>query len=165
MFCAVGIVCYRNYNTQHSRLSVSECLSCRERHQPSILWGPQEVFSGSRPLRVGYYETDGSTMATPSMSRAVRQTRDLLQKAGHQLVPFTPPSLESALFGLVMRGLLADRGATFLDNFKGDEVDPNLRTQVTTYSCPSWLKSLLSMLVRPLFPRLSMVLETTQGIR
>ncbi|XP_056408012.1 vitamin D3 hydroxylase-associated protein-like isoform X2 [Hyla sarda] len=124
-----------------------------------------EVFSGSRPLRVGYYETDGSTMATPSMSRAVRQTRDLLQKAGHQLVPFTPPSLESALFGLVMRGLLADRGATFLDNFKGDEVDPNLRTQVTTYSCPSWLKSLLSMLVRPLFPRLSMVLETTQGIR
>ncbi|XP_073420040.1 fatty-acid amide hydrolase 1-like isoform X2 [Dendrobates tinctorius] len=81
-----------------------------------------------------------------------------------ELVPFKPPRVESSLFGLAMRGLLADGGSTFLENFKGDRVDENLRTQVTTYSCPSWLKSLLSVLVRPLFPRLSLVLQNTQGM-
>ncbi|XP_069837288.1 vitamin D3 hydroxylase-associated protein-like [Dendropsophus ebraccatus] len=124
----------------------------------------EEVFSSLRPLRIGYYETDGSTMATPSMRRAVLQTRDLLEKAGHKLVPFTPPSVESALIDLIMKGLLADGGATFLDNFKGDEVDPNLKTQVTTYGAPSCLKSLLSVLVKPLFPRLSRVLKTSRGV-
>lgn len=124
-----------------------------------------EVYSSSRPLRIGYYETDDATMATPSMRRAVLQTRDLLEKAGHKLVPFTPPSVESALYELAMRGLLADGGSTFLDNFKGDRVDANLRTQVTTYGYPTWLKRLLSVLVRPLFPRLSKVLQNTQGIR
>ncbi|KAG8545752.1 hypothetical protein GDO81_020379 [Engystomops pustulosus] len=123
-----------------------------------------EVFSSTRPLRIGYYETDGSTMATPSMRRAVLQTKDLLEKAGHQLVQFNPPMVASSLFELAMKGLLADGGSTFLDNFKGDRVDANLRTQVTTYSLPSWLKSLLSVVVKPLFPRLSMVLQNTRGV-
>ncbi|XP_040269384.1 fatty-acid amide hydrolase 1-like [Bufo bufo] len=124
----------------------------------------EEVFSSTRPLRIGYYETDDSTMATPSMRRAVLETKELLEKAGHEVVLFTPPSVERSLYELALRGLLADGGATFLDNFKGDLVDPNLRSQVTTYSSPSWLKSLLSVLVRPLFPRLSMLLENTRGM-
>ncbi|KAM4022197.1 fatty-acid amide hydrolase 1-like [Anomaloglossus baeobatrachus] len=123
-----------------------------------------EIFFSARPLCIGYCETDGSTMATPSMRRAVLQTKVLLEKAGHKLVPFTPPSVELSLFGLSLKGLLADGGSTFLDNFKGDRVDPNLRTQVMTYSFPSWLKSLLSILVRPLFPRLSLVLQNSRGM-
>ncbi|XP_075037654.1 vitamin D3 hydroxylase-associated protein-like isoform X5 [Mixophyes fleayi] len=124
----------------------------------------EKVYSSTRPLRIGFYETDGQTMATPSMSRAVLQTKELLEKAGHKLVPFMPPLVEMSLFELSMKGLLADGGSTFLDNFKGDQVDPNLKTQVTTYSCPSWLKSLLSFIVRPLFPRLARVLQNTRGI-
>ncbi|XP_072275361.1 fatty-acid amide hydrolase 1-like [Pyxicephalus adspersus] len=76
----------------------------------------EKVFSGTGPLRIGYYETDDSTMATPSMRRAVVQTKQLLERAGHQLVSFTPPAVEKALFDLVMKGLLADGGSTFLDN-------------------------------------------------
>ncbi|XP_066454143.1 fatty-acid amide hydrolase 1 isoform X1 [Eleutherodactylus coqui] len=124
-----------------------------------------KVYCSTRPLRIGYYETDGATMATPSMRRAVLQTKDLLERAGHELVPFTPPSVESALFELAMRGLSADGGSTFLDNFEGDGVDANLQTLVTTFRLPSGLKSLLSVLVRPLFPRLSLVLQNTQAMR
>ncbi|KAG9460614.1 hypothetical protein GDO78_020684 [Eleutherodactylus coqui] len=147
-----------------------------------------QVYCSTRPLRIGYYETDGATMATPSMRRAVLQTKDLLERAGHELVPFTPPSVESALFELAMRGLSADGGSTFLDNFEGDGVDANLQTLVTTFRLPSGLKSLLSVLVRPLvsggtgaavaggrssiiyplspqFPRLSLVLQNTQAMR
>ncbi|XP_040190495.1 vitamin D3 hydroxylase-associated protein-like [Rana temporaria] len=124
----------------------------------------EKVYSGTGPLRIGYYEDDGSTMATPSMRRAVLQTKELLEAAGHQLVPFTPPSLERVLYDLVMKGLLADGGATFLENFKGNLVDPNLKTQVATYSIPSWLKSVLSILVRPFFPRMAKSLQTIRGV-
>ncbi|KAM9324610.1 fatty-acid amide hydrolase 1 [Gastrophryne carolinensis] len=123
-----------------------------------------KVYSNTGPLRIGYYETDGSTMATPSMRRAVLQTRELLEQAGHQLVPFSPPSMDAALYELALKGLLADGGSTFLENFKGDEVDPNLKTQVNTYAIPSWLKSLLSFIVWPVFPRLAKVLQNVRGL-
>ncbi|KAM4722933.1 vitamin D3 hydroxylase-associated protein-like [Rhinophrynus dorsalis] len=125
----------------------------------------EEVYSSSRPLRIGYYETDGTTMPTPSMKRAVLETKDLLEKAGHTLVPFTPPSVENSMFELAMKGLLADGGSTFVENFKGDIVDPNLKTQVTMYSLPSWLKTFLSFIVKPIFPRLSKVLHNIKGVR
>ncbi|XP_063283825.1 fatty-acid amide hydrolase 1-like [Pelobates fuscus] len=125
----------------------------------------EEVYSSARPLRIGYYETDGFTMATPSMRRAVLQTKALLEDAGHKLVPFTPPSMETAVFGLTLKGLLADGGSTFLDNFKGDLVDPNLKSQVTTYALSSHLKSLLSFIVKPVFPRLAAVLQYSQEMR
>ncbi|XP_068095690.1 vitamin D3 hydroxylase-associated protein-like [Hyperolius riggenbachi] len=124
----------------------------------------EKVYSSKRPLRIGYYETDDSTLALPSMRRAVLQTKDLLEKAGHEMVPFTPPSPYKALYELAFKGLLADTGATFLDNFKGDQVDPNLKTQVLAYSLPSWLKSFLSVLMKPLFPRMAQLLEVTRGI-
>ncbi|XP_053325975.1 vitamin D3 hydroxylase-associated protein-like [Spea bombifrons] len=125
----------------------------------------EEVYSSSRPLRIGYYETDGFTMSTRSMSRAVLETKVLLEKAGHKLVPFTPPTVEKAVFEFAMKGLLADGGSTFLENFKGDIVDPNLTTQVSTYALPSCLKSLLSFIVKPVFPRLAKVLENTKETR
>ncbi|KAM5125209.1 fatty-acid amide hydrolase 1 [Mantella aurantiaca] len=124
----------------------------------------EEMYSGSQPLRIGYYESDGFTMATPSMRRAIIQTKDLLERAGHQLVPFSIPSIDKALYDLSMKGILADGGSTFLDNFKGDRIDSNLKTQVMTYAIPSWLKSLLSILLRPLCPRMADVLRCIRGV-
>ncbi|KAM8930433.1 vitamin D3 hydroxylase-associated protein-like [Pelodytes ibericus] len=124
-----------------------------------------KVYSSARPLCIGYYETDGFTMSTPSMKRAVLETKVLLEKAGHKLVPFTPPSVEKAVVELTMKGLLADGGSTFLDNFKGDVIDPNLQTQITTYTIPYYLKSFLAFIVKPVFPRLAKVLLNTREIR
>lgn len=124
----------------------------------------EKVYSGTQPLRIGYYEDDDSTMATPSMRRAVLQTKELLEGAGHQLVPLTPPSMERAFYDLVIKGILADGGATFLENFKGNLVDPNLKTQVTSYAIPSWLKSVLSILIRPFFPRMAKSLQSIRGV-
>uniref|UniRef100_A0A8C4YMU9 Fatty-acid amide hydrolase 1 n=1 Tax=Gopherus evgoodei TaxID=1825980 RepID=A0A8C4YMU9_9SAUR len=46
----------------------------------------EEVFSSSRPLRVGYYDTDSFTMPGPSMRRAVLETKQLLENAGHTVL-------------------------------------------------------------------------------
>uniref|UniRef100_A0A6I8PYC5 Fatty-acid amide hydrolase 1 n=1 Tax=Xenopus tropicalis TaxID=8364 RepID=A0A6I8PYC5_XENTR len=128
-------------------------LLCEEMFQldPTIPPLPfnEEIYSSTRPLRIGYYETDDATMATPSMKRAVHETKELLERAGHKMVPFTPPSVEKSMFELIVKGLLADGGSTFLDNFKGDQVDPNLKTQVSTYGLPYWLKIFISFIVKP----------------
>ncbi|XP_045079425.1 fatty-acid amide hydrolase 1-like isoform X1 [Coregonus clupeaformis] len=43
----------------------------------------QQVYQSSKPLRIGYYENDGYTMPSPSMGRALRETKALLERAGH----------------------------------------------------------------------------------
>ncbi|XP_053549510.1 vitamin D3 hydroxylase-associated protein isoform X2 [Bombina bombina] len=125
----------------------------------------EEVYSSSKPLCIGYYYTDGFTMATPSMQRAVMETKELLEKAGHKLVPFAPPSIEKAIIELAMKGILADSASTFLDNFKHDLVDPNLKSQINMYLLPNWLKSLLSMIVKPVYPRVAKLVKNLTGVR
>lgn len=43
----------------------------------------EEVYRSSRPLRVGYYETDNYTMPSPAMRRALIETKQRLEAAGH----------------------------------------------------------------------------------
>lgn len=42
-----------------------------------------QVYSSTQPLRIGYYETDFFTMPSPAMRRAIRETKQLLEDAGH----------------------------------------------------------------------------------
>lgn len=41
------------------------------------------MYDSSEPLRIGYYENDGYLEPSPSMARAFRETKDLLERAGH----------------------------------------------------------------------------------
>ena len=52
------------------------------RPDPTPVCCPQ-VYASSRPLRVGYYETDNYTMPTPAMRRALLETKRSLEAAGH----------------------------------------------------------------------------------
>uniref|UniRef100_A0A669PDM4 Fatty-acid amide hydrolase 1 n=1 Tax=Phasianus colchicus TaxID=9054 RepID=A0A669PDM4_PHACC len=46
----------------------------------------EEVYSSSAPLRIGYYDTDGYFPLPPCMQRAVHETREALQAAGHEVI-------------------------------------------------------------------------------
>ncbi|XP_021056177.1 fatty-acid amide hydrolase 1 [Mus pahari] len=115
----------------------------------------EEIYRSSRPLRVGYYETDNYTMPTPAMRRAVMETKQSLEAAGHTLVPFLPNNIPYALEVLSAGGLFSDGGCSFLQNFKGDFVDPCLGDLILVLRLPRWFKKLLSFLLKPLFPRLA----------
>lgn len=119
----------------------------------------EEIYTSSRPLRVGYYETDNYTRPSPAMKRALLETKQSLEAAGHTLVPFLPSNIPYVLETLCAGGLFSDGGHSFLQNFKGDFVDPCLRDLILILKLPNWLKKLLAFLLKPLFPRVAAFLS------
>uniref|UniRef100_A0A4W5R4A6 Fatty-acid amide hydrolase 1 n=1 Tax=Hucho hucho TaxID=62062 RepID=A0A4W5R4A6_9TELE len=104
----------------------------------------QQVYQRSKPLRIGYYENDGYAMPSPSMGRALRETKALLERAGHTV---SNPQLQTNL-------LCLQKVFTPLDFFhillKGGPVDPCLRVQIIPYGLPRTVKKILSILIKPI---------------
>ncbi|XP_074689318.1 vitamin D3 hydroxylase-associated protein-like isoform X1 [Strix aluco] len=146
-----------------------KALLCQEMFQldPTVPPIPfnEEVYSSSAPLRVGYYDTDGYFPLPPCMRRAVRETREALQAARHQLVPFSPPGIHYVMTELFLKTFFADGGRAWLDVFTGDIVDPNLKSQVNCCKIPRLGKKLLALILKPLFPRLADYLSALGGMR
>lgn len=124
----------------------------------------EEVYTSTKPLRIGYYEDDGYFEPSPSMRRAVRETKNLLQAAGHTLIPFVPPRVNYVVDELFTRGLFSDGAATLVDKFKGDIVDPNLKSQINCYSIPILLKRILAFVLKPVYPRIARDLNALCGV-
>ncbi|XP_019356910.1 PREDICTED: fatty-acid amide hydrolase 1-like isoform X1 [Gavialis gangeticus] len=118
----------------------------------------EEVYASSRPLRIGYHDTDSLTMAIPSMRRAVLETRKLLEDAGHTLVPFTPHFSDDFFFNICLKGLFADGSSTYVDSFKGELEEPYARQFLLMAKLPDWFKKLISWITGPIMPRLSKML-------
>ncbi|KAM5322509.1 LOW QUALITY PROTEIN: fatty-acid amide hydrolase 1-like [Glossophaga mutica] len=123
----------------------------------------EEVYASSRPLRVGYYETDNYTMPTPAMKRAVLETKQRLEAAGHTLIPFLPRNIPYVLETLSIGGIFSDGGSSFLQNFKGNLMDPCLGNLMLVLKLPGWLKGLLAFLLKPLLPTLAAILNNLKS--
>uniref|UniRef100_A0A4W4EDV0 Fatty-acid amide hydrolase 1 n=1 Tax=Electrophorus electricus TaxID=8005 RepID=A0A4W4EDV0_ELEEL len=107
----------------------------------------QQVYDSTEHLRIGYYDNDGYHQPSPSMSRALQETKKLLEQAGHTLVPFQPPRLFMAIHEYATKGILADGGTTLLQE---GPIDPCLQPQAITYSIPRFVKKILSIFLRPI---------------
>ncbi|KAI2663217.1 Fatty-acid amide hydrolase 1 [Labeo rohita] len=108
----------------------------------------QEVYESSEPLRIGYYENDGYLQSSPSMARAVRETKDLLEKAGHTLVPFQPLQLYHSFHELAIKGIYSDGGRTLFCHLKEGPIDPCLCGQDTVIGTPGFIKKSVEELWR-----------------
>ncbi|XP_064284842.1 vitamin D3 hydroxylase-associated protein-like [Passer domesticus] len=143
-------------------------LLCQEMFQldPSVPPMPfdEQVYTSSKPLRIGYYEGDGYFQPSPGMKRAVRHTRKLLQDAGHTLVLFAPPKIDYMVDELFTRGIFSDGAAHLVDCFKGDIVDPNLKSQYNTYRLPALVKRILAIILKPIYPRIARDLGALCGV-
>ncbi|NXY76195.1 FAAH1 hydrolase, partial [Glareola pratincola] len=109
----------------------------------------EEVYASTQPLRIGYYETDFFTMPSPAMRRAVREAKQLLEDAGHTLVPFELTNVDYMMFNFCVRGMFADGGASFLKKFKGELEKSSMGLFFWLAKSPSWLKTLLSWIAKP----------------
>ncbi|XP_051986458.1 fatty-acid amide hydrolase 1 [Xyrauchen texanus] len=125
----------------------------------------QEVYESSKPLRIGYHENDDYFLPSPSMARAFRETKELLERAGHTLVPFKPPRVFFAITELAFRGVMADGAATLLSHLEGGPIDPCLRPQIAPYLLPDFVKKILSVVLKPFYPRMSASMDATRGLR
>ncbi|XP_054835889.1 vitamin D3 hydroxylase-associated protein-like [Eublepharis macularius] len=123
-----------------------------------------EIYSGSRPLRIGYYDGDGYFQPSPSMRRAVQETRKLLQEAGHTLIPFTPPRINFLVDELFTKGISADGCSTLVEKFDGEFVDATWTNQLRCCRMPDLLKRFLALILMPVFPRISRHLNALTGV-
>ncbi|KAA8589994.1 hypothetical protein FQN60_013359 [Etheostoma spectabile] len=117
-----------------------------------------QIYQSTKPLRIGYLESDGYSHTSPSMSRGIREVKALLEQAGHTLVPYTPLKISYALRELLIKGILADGATTLLQKLEGSPVDPCLKAQLLPYYIPTWLKKILSFLLKPLVSSLLILL-------
>ncbi|XP_078115240.1 fatty-acid amide hydrolase 1 [Sander vitreus] len=123
-----------------------------------------QIYQSTKPLRIGYLESDGYSHTSPSMARGIREVKALLEQAGHTLVPYTPLKISYALHELLIKGILADGATTLLQKLEGSPMDPCLKAQVLPYYLPTWLKKTLSFLLKPLSPRASAILSALCGV-
>ncbi|XP_022615276.1 fatty-acid amide hydrolase 1 [Seriola dumerili] len=124
-----------------------------------------QIYQSSKPLRIGYVESDGYMQPSPSMARGIREVKALLEQAGHTLVPYSPLRMDYVATELLVKGILADGTTTLLQKLEGGPLDPCLRAQVIPYYLPTWLKRTLSFLLKPLSPRGSAVFNAISGVR
>ncbi|NXA59060.1 FAAH1 hydrolase, partial [Mohoua ochrocephala] len=119
----------------------------------------EEVYSSTKPLRIGYYETDFFTMPSPAMRRAVRETKQLLEEAGHTLVPFELTNVDYVVFNYCVRGMFADGGSFFVKKFKGEIEKSGMGLFFWLAKAPHWLKALLSWIAKPFVRSISFYLS------
>nr|XP_039258903.1 vitamin D3 hydroxylase-associated protein-like [Styela clava] len=113
----------------------------------------EEVFNSSEPLRIGYYCDDGYMKPVPACQRAVKITKEALERAGHVLVPYKIPDME-LLMEMTTRAFYMDGGRINLERLKYDIVDKRL--------LPSWRRWKMSPVLRKLY---SVFLTLTQSAR
>ncbi len=91
---------------------------------PSLPTGdPAQVDVGR--LRVGVYTDDGLVPPSAAVARAVREAAAALRSRGAQVIDFTPPGMEDAIYDY-LGALTADGGATAMGILEGDAIDPSL---------------------------------------
>ncbi|XP_067894148.1 fatty-acid amide hydrolase 1-like [Heterodontus francisci] len=123
-----------------------------------------ETYTNIKRMKIGYFESDGYWIPTPSMKRAIMETKQLLEEAGHTLISFTPPKMYYAMNELIFQGVLADQGATLRESLKGDIIDRNLKFQMSMYTMPKAMKKLLYFLLKPFSPRIADSFKAMTGI-
>ncbi|XP_068949170.1 vitamin D3 hydroxylase-associated protein-like isoform X2 [Petaurus breviceps papuanus] len=109
----------------------------------------EEVYSSTKPLRIGYVETDGYTQPSPSMVRAIRDVSKKLQAAGHQIIPFSILRSDYMMTKLFLEGLYADGGEMLLEELQGDIIDPVISSIISALRLPDFIKWFLSWVLRP----------------
>uniref|UniRef100_A0A8C3SAW0 Amidase domain-containing protein n=1 Tax=Chelydra serpentina TaxID=8475 RepID=A0A8C3SAW0_CHESE len=114
----------------------------------------EEVYSSSAPLRIGYYDGDGYFQPSPSMRRAVWETKKLLQEAGHTLSFYYLKMLKCWLGSGTLQLDWPDCLLSPLPPSKGDIVDPNLKSQINCYRLPILVKKILALILKPVVSHL-----------
>lgn len=125
----------------------------------------EETFSSVTPLRIGYYEEDGYFQPNPSMRRVLLETKQLLEEAGHQLIPFNPPRVNDAYEIFLKIVLFGDEGRTVAEKFDDNIVDPNMEDTRRLCKMSGAVKRFLAFCLQPIFPRMSKAVHCAVGAR
>ncbi|CAH1242951.1 FAAH [Branchiostoma lanceolatum] len=116
-----------------------------------------EIYESKKPLKIGYFLDWELKLATPAITRAVKITKEALEKAGHKLVPFQPPKSDHAFHDMISKLLLADGGKTIRNRMAGEIVDPRLRLGLPFLTMSYFWRKVVGVLLKPISPRMSRI--------
>ncbi|XP_064372237.1 vitamin D3 hydroxylase-associated protein-like [Dromaius novaehollandiae] len=146
------------------RALLCEDMFCLDPTVPPIPFN-MEVFSSPAPLRIGFYSLDSYFLLPPCVTRAVHETRLLLEEAGHTMIPFVPPSVDYAMNSLFVKGLFADSGSDSAYMCKLDSLELGCSHPILCDGLPTALRKILACLIKPLFPCFASYLDMPCGVR
>ncbi|TNN11117.1 Vitamin D3 hydroxylase-associated protein [Schistosoma japonicum] len=98
--------------------------------------------SQSKPLRIGYFISDGSFTPVPAVQRAVLHIKNKLESLGHELLPWNIPYTGKEWLCLFLTCVTADGGLPLANNLRYDMIETNLK-RFTRIVHTSWLGRLL----------------------
>ncbi|OWZ71401.1 hypothetical protein AYX14_03160 [Cryptococcus neoformans] len=108
-----------------------------------IPWREVEI---PKKLRVGYFTDDHAIKASPACVRAVLESVQVLEKAGHEVIEFDPPDVPEAL--KIFAGLTSSDGyKTLLGNLGCDPMETSMRLTTLGAKYPRWLHRILTWLI------------------
>lgn len=82
----------------------------------------EEVFSSTRPLRIGYYVSDNNTRPLPAVERAINWAAKTLESHGHTVLKFDPKTYTYEAFNeYLFKAILADQGQAYDHLLKYDK--------------------------------------------
>jgi Asp-tRNA(Asn)/Glu-tRNA(Gln) amidotransferase A subunit family amidase len=99
-------------------------------------------------LKFGVVWEDGIISPSPACRRALEWVCDALEKQGHEVVDFSPPSIPEGL-NVGFQLCFGDGGAGFFSPLRKDEkLDPVMVAIRSLSGMPLWLKKFLAMVTR-----------------
>ncbi|XP_035700175.1 vitamin D3 hydroxylase-associated protein-like [Branchiostoma floridae] len=114
-----------------------------------------EIYESKKPLKVGYFLDWELKMATPALTRAMKVTKEALEKAGHKLVQFQPPKSDHAFYDIVVKCMLADGGKTISNRISGEIANPRLKSQLPYLTMSYFWRKVVGFLLKPISPRIA----------
>uniref|UniRef100_A0A915ADD7 fatty acid amide hydrolase n=2 Tax=Parascaris univalens TaxID=6257 RepID=A0A915ADD7_PARUN len=132
-------------------------ISSRDPYVPSVKWNQKEFYI-RRPLRIGYYEDDGWFRPTPSLQRAVAETRSRLERLGYTLIPFNPPQVAEA-FSLFTGAVTVDGCRYLLNKFDADLECDGYASIMNMNRVPFILRRIIAFLTDPFYPRIAHIIR------
>ncbi len=104
-----------------------------------------------RPLRIGFFSSDGFFEPCSAVSRAVQEATAALKAAGHEVIPFTPPYTGWDIFRIYSRAINGENlMGTITDALEGEALLAQYKVFSALVKIPNWLRPILSFVLRQL---------------
>ncbi|PAV85028.1 hypothetical protein WR25_04474 isoform F [Diploscapter pachys] len=119
----------------------------------------EELFKEGKKYRIGYYVDDEWFTPVPAIQRAVLEAKEILEKAGHTLVPFKPRNIPH-MFKLYIRALSVDGGYYLWSRLLNDVLDPTIKPMIYTNLIPIPIQRFAGFFLDFIYPRMANIAKS-----